>query len=121
MLLQIHENPDESFWVGMVKNGCDHFYHGTLKLIVSQEWADGVNLFFACWYNFTQIKRWLRIFGMSMVKNGLGQSGDGTLKLTLRNEQRYAQCRFSTKQDLGQVSPPQLVYDFSRKTFVIYY
>ena len=46
MLLQIHENPDESFWVGMVKNGCDHFYHGTLKLIVSQEWIEGIFLDF---------------------------------------------------------------------------
>ena len=109
----------KSFWLGMVKNWCGQSGLWTLKLTVPEVWTDGINWFFSCKYS--QFKRWLKIFGMSMVKNGLGQSGDGTLKLTLRNEQRYAQCRFSTKQDLGQVSPPQLVYDFSRKTFVIYY
>ena len=62
MLLQIHENPDENFWVGMVKNGCDHFYHGTLKLIVSQEWIEGIFLDFlhAGW-------RWKRNFNISCV------------------------------------------------------
>ena len=44
------------------------------------------NWFFACWYNFTQINRWFKIFVVSMVKNGCGQSGDGTLTLTLSEE-----------------------------------
>ena len=34
-----------------------------LKLTVSQEKTNGLNWFFACCYNFTQIKRWLKIFG----------------------------------------------------------
>ena len=41
---------------------------------------------FACWYKFTSIDSWLRIFGVNTVKNGCGQSGDGTLKLTLSEE-----------------------------------
>ena len=40
-------------------------------------------LILACWHKFTQLKRWLKILGLSFVKNGCGQSGDGTLKLTL--------------------------------------
>ena len=56
------------------------------KLIVPQERSDGINWSFACWYNFTQIKRWLKLFGVSMAKNGCGQSGDRTLKLTVSDE-----------------------------------
>ena len=70
----------------MVKNGCDQSGLWTLKLILFQEWSDGVNWFFACWYNFSQIKNWLKIFWVSMVKNACGQSGDQTLKLTLSGE-----------------------------------
>ena len=47
----------------MVKNGCDQ---------------SGL-----CWYNFTEIKKWLKIFGASMVKNRCDQSDDGTLKFTV--------------------------------------
>ena len=36
------------------------------------------------------------------------------------NEQRCAQCGFFTKQDQGQVSPPQLVYDLKKKHFICY-
>ena len=67
----------------MVKNGCDQSGLWALKLIVSQEWTDGINWFFACWYNFTEIKKWLKIFGASMVKNRCDQSDDGTLKFTV--------------------------------------
>ena len=35
------------------------------------------------WHKFTQIKKWLKIFRVSMVKNGCGQHGDATLKLTV--------------------------------------
>ena len=70
----------------MFKNECGQSGLWTLTLTVSQERTDGTNLFFACWYNFTQIKRWLKIFGVSMVKNGCCQSGDGTLKLTVSEE-----------------------------------
>ena len=63
----------------MVKNECGQSDLWTLKLTVSQEKSDGTNWFFACLYNFTQIKRWLKMG----VKNGCGQSGDGTLNLTV--------------------------------------
>ena len=54
--------------------------------IISQEWTDGINWPFSCWYNFTKIKMWLKNFGVKMVKNGCGQSGGRTLKLTLSEE-----------------------------------
>ena len=44
----------------------------TLKLTVSQECINGINWFFACWYNFMQIKSWLKILGVVMVKNESG-------------------------------------------------
>ena len=31
--------------VGMVKNGCGHSGHGTLKLTVSEKWTDGITVF----------------------------------------------------------------------------
>ena len=65
----------------MVKNECDQSGLGNLKLTVSQETTDGTNWFFPCWYNFTQIKRWLKHFGVSKVKDF-----DGTLKLTVSEE-----------------------------------
>ena len=34
------------FWVGLVKNGCGHLFHETLK---SAEWVYGFSWFFACW------------------------------------------------------------------------
>ena len=76
-------NWSKIFWFCMVKNGCDQSGLWALKLIVSQEWTDGINWFFACWYNFTEIKKWLKIFGASMVKNRCDQSDDGTLKFTV--------------------------------------
>ena len=76
----------KSFGLGMVKNWCDQSGLWTLKLTLSQDWNDGINWFFTCWYNFTQIKRWLKIFVLSIGKNGCGQSGDGTPKLTVSEE-----------------------------------
>ena len=61
--------------VGVVKNGCDQPCYGTLKLTVSEEWADGINWFFPCWYRFTKIKSWSKMFLVGIVKNGCGQSG----------------------------------------------
>ena len=43
-----------------------------LKLTVSQECINGINWFFACWYNFMQIKSWLKILGVVLVKNESG-------------------------------------------------
>ena len=56
---------------------------GALKLILSNEWTDGINWFFACWYRLTKIKSWANIYCVGMVKNRCGQSGHGTLKLTV--------------------------------------
>ena len=48
------------------------------------ESTNGINLFFAYWYNFMKIN--LKVLGVGMVKNGCGQSCDGTLKLTVSEE-----------------------------------
>ena len=69
--------------LSLVKNVCGQFGDGTLKLTVSEEWADGINLFFACWYRFTKFKSWSKNFCVGMVKNGCGQSGQQTLILTV--------------------------------------
>ena len=74
------------FWLGMVKNRCGQSGLWTLKLILSQKGADGINWFFAWWHKFTQIKSSLKIFGVCMVKNECGQSSDRSLKFTLSEE-----------------------------------
>ena len=74
-----------SAWKKLLYSICS-FLRYMLKLIVSQERTDGINWSFASWYKFTQIKRWLKILGVSMVKNVCGQSGDGILKLTVTEE-----------------------------------
>ena len=48
------------------------------------ELNNGINLFFAYWYNFVKIN--LNVSGVGMVRNGCGQSCDGTLKLTVSEE-----------------------------------
>ena len=50
---------------------------------LSEEWTDGINDFFACWYRFTKIKSWPKVFWVGVVKNGCGRSGHGTQKLTV--------------------------------------
>ena len=48
------------------------------------ELTNGINLFFACWYNFMKIN--LKVLGVGIVKNRCGQACDGTLKLTVPEE-----------------------------------
>ena len=38
--------------VGMVKNECGQSCDGTLKLTVTEDWTDGINWSFACWYKW---------------------------------------------------------------------
>ena len=64
----------------MVNNGCDQ---SGWKLTVSEEWTDGLNWLLACWYKFTKMKNWSKIFDMGMVKDACGQSDRGALKLTV--------------------------------------
>ena len=60
------------FWSGVVKNGCGQSGPWSLKLLLSQEWTDGINWFFTCRYNFMQIKKWLKFVAVGMVSNGCG-------------------------------------------------
>ena len=48
------------------------------------ELTNGINLFFAYWYNFMKIN--LKVLGVGIVKNWCGQACDGTLKLTVSEE-----------------------------------
>ena len=48
------------------------------------ELTNGINLFFAYWYNFMKIN--LKVIGFGMVKNGFGQSCYGASKLTVSEE-----------------------------------
>ena len=48
------------------------------------ELTNGVNLFFACLYNFMKIN--LKVLGVCMVRNGCVQSCDGTVKVTVSEE-----------------------------------
>ena len=47
-----------------------HFQHVEMANLLSGleiELTNGINLFFACWYNFIEIK--LKVLGVCMVKN----------------------------------------------------
>ena len=55
----------------MVKYGCDNSDHGTLKLIVSQKWADGINWFLHAGTKSEKIKL-IQWFWVGMVNNGHG-------------------------------------------------
>ena len=68
------------FGVGMVKNECGQSGHRTLKLAVSQKWADEIKLFFACWHKFKKAKSWFNGFWVGRVKNGHGLLVHETLK-----------------------------------------
>ena len=74
MLIQIHINKSWSIncWVGMIKNRCSQYGHMTLKLIVSQEWIDRMNWFFASWCTFRRAKSYFNDFWVGIVKNGHG-------------------------------------------------
>ena len=76
MLVQIHTNWNflEIFEVTMVKNEFGQFADGTLKMGVSEEWADNNRFFIllsflACWYRSIKIKSWSKVFWVGMVKN----------------------------------------------------
>ena len=73
----------ENLGVGVVKNGCGGSCHGTLKLTLSEEWANGINWFLARWCRFITVNSWPKISWVGKVKNGCFLSGHGTLKLTI--------------------------------------
>ena len=77
----------ENFWGEHGQKWVCQSGDGTLKLTVFEEWTDGINWFYACWYRFTEIKRWSKSFWVYMDKNVRGHSGHGNLKLTV--SQKY--------------------------------
>ena len=67
------------FGVSMVENGTGQFGDGALKLTLSEEWTDGRNWFFACWYKLRKAKKF-NDFWVGMVKSGYGLLVYKTLK-----------------------------------------
>ena len=61
------------FWLGMFKNGCGQSGLWNLKLIVSEEWRDGINKFFACWFgtNLYKSKVAWKFLGWAWSKMGV--------------------------------------------------
>ena len=88
--------------MGMTKNRCGQSGARTLKLTVSEEWTDGINWIFACWYRFTKSKIWSKSFWVGMVEYGCGKSGYGTVKLTLpqkwTDEINWFFCRYKFRK-----------------------
>ena len=56
------------FGVSMVENGTGQFGDGALKLTLSEEWTDGRNWFFACWYKLRKAKSWFNDVCVGVVK-----------------------------------------------------
>ena len=48
------------------------------------ELTNGINLFFAYWYNLMKIN--LKVLGVDIIKSGCGQVCYGILKLTISEE-----------------------------------
>ena len=71
---------------GMVKDGCGHSGHRTLKLAVSQEWMDGINWFSACWYKLRKAKFNFSHFWLGVVRNGHGLLCHRTLNSAISQE-----------------------------------
>ena len=72
--------------VDVVKKGCDHSCHRTLKLAVSPEGLNGINWFLVCWYKFRKAKSCFNKFLVVVVKNVCGFLGQGTLKFVVSHE-----------------------------------
>ena len=64
----------------MVRNGCGQSSHRTLKLAVSQEWINGMNSFFACWFKLKKAKSDFKDFWVCLAQNGQGNLVQETLK-----------------------------------------
>ena len=71
------------FWLDVVKNGCDQSGPWTLKLIVSQEWTDGITDILHVDTDSQKLKADQKIFGWAWSRNGCEQSGHGILKLNV--------------------------------------
>ena len=57
--------------VGLVKNGCGDSGVRTLKLAVSPEAVNGINLLLVCWCKFWKAKSFFNDFWMVVVKMGM--------------------------------------------------
>ena len=68
------------FGVSMVENGTGQFGDGALKWTLSEEWTDGRNWFFTCWYKLRKAKSWFNDVCVGVVKNGQSLLGHETQK-----------------------------------------
>ena len=51
-----------------------------VKLTLSQEWIDGMNWFFACWWKFRKAKSCLNAFWVGVVKTSFDYLANETVK-----------------------------------------
>ena len=51
-----------------------------VKLTLSQEWIDGVNWFFACWWKFRKVKNCLNAFWVGLVKTSFDYLANETVQ-----------------------------------------
>ena len=58
--------------------GMDNSRHKTLKLVLSQEGIDGINLFFACCYKSRKAISYFNNFWVGVVENGPRYLDHGT-------------------------------------------
>ena len=70
------------FWVGLVKNGCSHSGHKTLKLAISWKSIDETNWIFAYWYKFREAESYFNNSRVGMVRNLCGYSGHNVMKFS---------------------------------------
>ena len=76
----------KTFGVGMVKYGCGHSGHKTLKLAISQWLMNVIKRFFAFLYKFRKAKSCCNNCWVGMVENGHGLLSHGTLKSAVSQE-----------------------------------
>ena len=86
-LHKFHTWEKSGSWDDMGQNALSQSDCKIFKLTVSLEGKDENVWFFACWYEFMEIKSWSKNIGVGgVVKNGCGHSGLRTLKSAVSQE-----------------------------------
>ena len=76
----------KNFGVGVVKNGCSHFGHRTLKMAVSQKGIDEINWFFCMLIQIQEFKCHFNNYWLGNITNGDDFLGHRTLNLSVSRE-----------------------------------
>ena len=99
----------------MVTKECGRSGDRTVKLTVFEKWTDGTGWCFPCWYRFSKIKSWTKIFGVVMIKNRCGQSGHGILKLTVSKKRTDGiNWFFACWYNSGKLKVKSIIFGWTR-------